>query len=64
MTESLLGFIALFVVCFLGVPLGFSMLVVGLGGFAIVRGGIGPAIETAGQQIMDVSMNYGFSVLP
>ncbi len=64
MLESVIGFVVLFIICFLGVPLGFSLLIVGLGGFAYVRGGLGPAIEMSGQQIMDLSMNYGFSVLP
>ncbi|MEQ8699737.1 MAG: TRAP transporter large permease [Bauldia litoralis] len=64
MLESIVGFVILFAICFLGVPLGFSLLIVGLGGFAFVRGGLGPAIEMSGQQIMDLSMNYGFSVLP
>ncbi|MCT8973533.1 TRAP transporter large permease [Microbaculum marinisediminis] len=63
MIESLIGFGALFVVVFLGVPLGFALLLVGLIGFAALRG-IGPALAMSGQQIVDFSTNYGFSVLP
>ena len=63
MIESALGFAALFTMVFLGVPLGFSLLLVGLVGFAMLRG-ILPAISMAGTQIMDFSTNYGFSVLP
>jgi len=63
MELALIGFVILFVVCFAGVPLGFSMLLVGIGGFAHLRG-LGPAFSMAGQQILDISMSYGFTVLP
>ena len=63
MELALIGFVILFVVCFAGVPLGFSMLLVGLGGFGYLRG-LGPAFSMAGQQILDISMSYGFTVLP
>lgn len=58
------GFLALFALVFVGVPLGFGLMLVGIGGFAIVRGGIEPAFAMAGQQILDISTNFGFSVLP
>lgn len=63
MTLSLIGLGLLFLICFLGVPLGFGMLIIGTLGFAYIRGTI-PAMEMAGQQIIDLSMNYNFSTLP
>ena len=70
MTLSLVGFGLVLLVAFIGVPLGITLLLVGIGGFAIVRGGIfdidslNAALAMAGQQIMDLSTNYGLSVLP
>ena len=63
MTESLLGIGVLLVILFLGAPLGFSMMIVGFAGFGLIRGW-GPALEMAGQQILDLALGYGFSVLP
>lgn len=63
MTISLLAFAALFVVCFLGVPLGFGMLAIGTIGFAYVRGWEA-AYSMMSQQVLDFTMNYGLSVLP
>ncbi len=63
MTISLIGFAILFLVAFLGFPLGFTMLAVGGIGFAILRG-TGPALEMVIQQIMDVVLNTNFAVLP
>ena len=63
MILSLVGLAFLFLICFLGVPLGFGMLIVGTAGFAYIRGSV-PAMEMAGQQIIDLSMNYNFSTLP
>ena len=63
MTISLIGFGILFLIAFLGFPLGFSMLVVGGVGFGILRGS-GPALEMIVQQIMDVVLNTNFAVLP
>jgi len=63
MTVSLIGFAILFLIAFLGFPLGFTMLVVGGIGFAILRGS-GPAIEMVGLQIVDVTTNTHFAVLP
>ena len=57
------GFVVLFALVFVGVPLGFGLLLVGLGGFAVVRG-IEAGLAMAGQQILDISTNFGFSVLP
>lgn len=57
------GFGGLLILAFIGLPLGFSMMVVGFIGFWTVRGVI-PAQEMVGQQIIDLAMNQGFSVLP
>lgn len=59
----LAGFGGLLLLAFIGLPLGFSMMVVGFFGFAFVRGFV-PAQEVVGQQIIDLAMNQGFSVLP
>jgi tripartite ATP-independent transporter DctM subunit len=70
MTLSLIGFALVLLIAFIGIPLGFTLLVVGVGGFAVVRGGLfdidslGAALAMAGQQILDLSTNYGLSVLP
>jgi C4-dicarboxylate transporter DctM subunit len=59
----ILGFVALFAICFIGVPLGFSLMIVGTIGFAFVRG-LNPSLSMAGTQIVDWSLNDGLSVLP
>ena len=63
MTISLIGFAILFLIAFLGFPLGFTMLAVGGIGFGILRGAE-PALEMIIQQIMDVVLNTNFAVLP
>jgi tripartite ATP-independent transporter DctM subunit len=63
MEISLLGFGILLLLVFLGLPLGFSMILVGAGGFAIIRNVTG-ALAMSSQQIVDISTNFGFSVLP
>ncbi len=63
MTVSLIGIGILFVIAFLGFPLGFAMFAVGGVGFAMLRG-TGPAMEMVVQQIMDVVLNTNFAVLP
>ena len=64
MEVSIVGFLVLFLICFLGVPLGFSLILIGLAGFAYLRGDWGPALAMSGQQILDLSTNYGLTVLP
>ena len=54
MIESIIGFGALFALAFLGVPLGFALLIVGLIGFAFLRG-LTPAVAMSGQQIVEFS---------
>ncbi len=63
MEFAAIGFGVLLLLCFLGFPLGFSMIAVGFAGFAVVRG-FDPALATVGQLILDFSMDHGFSVLP
>jgi C4-dicarboxylate transporter, DctM subunit len=63
MTISLLGLAALFLLAFSGLPLGFSMLLVGFAGFAYFRGWEA-ALSMTAQQVVDMTMNYGFSVIP
>ena len=63
MIVSLIGFAILFLIAFIGFPLGLTMLLVGGGGFAILRG-TEPALEMVSQQILDVTLNTNFAVLP
>jgi len=63
MTMALIGFAVLFLLAFAGVPLAFAMLLVGVAGFAWIRG-LDPALSMLAQQVVDGSANYGMSVLP
>ena len=63
MTASLIGFSALFVLCFLGLPLGWGMIAVGAIGLFTIRGWEAALFMTT-QQILDFTMSYGLSVLP
>jgi C4-dicarboxylate transporter, DctM subunit len=62
-TIALIGFAAVFLLAFSGVPLAFAMLIAGVGGFAWLRG-LDPALSMLGQIVIDSSANYGMSVLP
>ncbi len=77
MDTTLVGFLVLFAICFSGVPLGYTLIIVGTIGFAYVRGeaddvgffeaiaeGAEPAMTMAGQQIIDMGLNDGLAVLP
>lgn len=63
MTISLIGFVILLLIAFLGYPLGFSMLLVGFLGFGWLRGWE-PALETVSHQILDTFLNNNFAALP
>lgn len=63
MTLALIGFLALFALAFVGVPLGFAMLLAGICGFAWIRG-LDGALAMLAQILVDASANYGMSVLP
>jgi tripartite ATP-independent transporter DctM subunit len=65
MAVALIGFACLLLLCFLAFPLGFSTLLVGLVGFAYVRGwDWHAAVTMMSQQIVDTGANYGLSVIP
>jgi len=63
MTIAIIGFLAVFLLAFAGIPLAFAMLLAGVGGYAAIRG-IDPALYMLGQVVVDASANYGMSVLP
>lgn len=63
MTAAAIGFAAVFLLAFAGVPLAFALLLAGVGGFAVLRG-VDPALGMLGQIVVDASANYGMSVLP
>jgi len=60
---AILGFGILLLLVFIGLPLGFAMIMVGVAGFAFIRN-INGALAMSTQQIVDISTNFGFSVLP
>ena len=63
MINALIGFVALFSLLFVGVPIGYAMGFVGFVGFGLTVG-VGPASSMVGQIAFDYSATYGFSVLP
>lgn len=63
MLASGIGFGLLLLVVFCGVPLGVAMIVIGVSGFAMIRG-LAPALTMAGQQVFDMATSYDLSVLP
>ncbi len=63
MTMALIGFALVLLLAFYGVPLGFSMLTLGVSLFALTRGW-GPALAMMGQTIADLAANDSLSVLP
>ena len=63
MTASLIGFAALFVLSFIGVPLAVALLLVGTVGFAYFRGWEASS-AVVGTQLTDAISSYGFSVIP
>lgn len=65
MIELCYGIIALLLLAGIGFPLGFSLLTVGSIGFALNHPrGLDAAMTVAGQQILDLSANFQFAVLP
>lgn len=63
MSHALIAFAVVFLLAFGGVPLAFAMLLVGVGGFAALRG-MDSALAMLGQIVTDASTNYGMTVLP
>lgn len=65
MELALIGFAAVLLLSFLGFPLGFTTLAVGLVGFSYTRGwNWEGAFTMTGQQILETGANYGLSVIP
>ena len=63
MIESLLGLAALFALLLVGIPLGFAMIAVGVVGYGLLRNWTAAATMVS-QQILDLGMGFGLSVLP
>ncbi|HWK60009.1 MAG TPA: TRAP transporter large permease [Eoetvoesiella sp.] len=63
MSMALIGFALVLLLAFYGVPLGFSMLTLGVALFGLMRGW-DPALSMMGQTIADLAANDGLSVLP
>jgi C4-dicarboxylate transporter, DctM subunit len=63
MTESLLGFAAIFVVALLRMPLAFAMGLVGLVGIGLTRGWA-PALASTAQVVHETGFAYTLSVIP
>lgn len=63
MTLALLGFALVLVLAFIGVPLGFAMLTIGVTLLAVIRGWE-QSLSMAGMTIADFAANQNLSVLP
>jgi C4-dicarboxylate transporter, DctM subunit len=62
-TVAILGFVVLFVLMLLRVPVGMAMGLVGVSGFAYLVGG-GPALKNVGHTTMRTVTDYNFAVIP
>src|SRR6202140_5774197 len=60
---AVLGFVALFTLMLLRVPVGMAMGLVGVSGFGYLVGGT-PALKMVGQTSMRVVTDYTFGVIP
>ncbi len=63
MTEAILGFLAVFVLAFLRVPLAVSMSIAGIVGLGLMRGWT-PAFASTSQTIFETGFHYVLSVIP
>ncbi len=63
MTEALLGFVAIFSLALLRVPLAFAMATVGIVGMGLLRGW-GPAAASTAQVVYETGFAYTLSVIP
>lgn len=63
MTLALIGFAAVLLLAFIGLPLGFAMLTIGVGFLAVIRGWE-QSLAMAGMTIADFAANQNLSVLP
>src|SRR5712692_1507972 len=62
-TIAILGFVSLFALMLLRVPVGMAMGLVGVSGYAYLTGG-GPALKLVGQTSMRTVTDYTFGVIP
>src|SRR3954447_9466455 len=60
---ALLGFVTLFILMLLRVPVGMAMGLIGVSGYAYLVGG-GPALKLVGQTSMRTVTDYTFGVIP
>src|SRR5882757_4411151 len=60
---AVLGFVALFILMLLRVPVGMAMGLVGVTGFAMITG-VAPALKLIGQTSMRTVTDYTFGVIP
>src|ERR1700749_3536309 len=60
---AVIGFIVLFALMLLRVPVGMAMGLVGVSGFGYISGG-GPALKMVGQTSMRIVTDYTFGVIP
>ena len=63
MTEALIGFVAIFALALLRVPLAFGMGLVGIVGIGLTRGW-GPALASTAQVVQETGFAYTLSVIP
>ena len=63
MTVALIAFVVLFALLILGLPIGYTMGLVGTVAFASVVGWQG-ALNQVGNLVADTALNYNLSVLP
>ena len=63
MTISVIAFVALLALCFARIPIAFAMGIIGLAGFAALRG-FDPAFHQVAQTTFVTGINYELSVLP
>jgi len=62
-TIAIIGFVSLFVLMLLRVPIGMAMGLVGVSGFSYIVGG-GPALKMVGQTSMRTVTDWNFAVVP
>jgi C4-dicarboxylate transporter, DctM subunit len=63
MTEAILGFLAVFVLAFLRIPLAVAMSIAGIVGLGLMRGWV-PAFASTSQTIFETGFHYVLSVIP
>ena len=63
MTEAFLGFLAVFVLAFLRIPLAVAMSIAGIAGLGLMRGWT-PAFASTSQTIFETGFHYVLSVIP